>query len=47
MLRTKDPEDVAILYLATAFGLFVTSGAVALLMPVELVEPGLQLAQIP
>jgi cytochrome c oxidase subunit 1 len=42
MLRTTDPKDIAILYLATAFGFFLAGGAMALLMRGELAEPGLQ-----
>ncbi|GAA1236271.1 hypothetical protein GCM10009608_83920 [Pseudonocardia alaniniphila] len=40
MLRTKDPEDLAILYLATAFGFFPAGGAMALLMPAKLGRTG-------
>jgi cytochrome c oxidase subunit 1 len=42
MLRTTDPKDIGILYLATAFVFFLAGGAMALLIRGELAVPGTQ-----
>jgi cytochrome c oxidase subunit 1 len=42
MLRTTDPKDIGILYLATAFLFFLAGGAMALLVRGELAVPGTQ-----
>ena len=41
-LTTTDHKRIGILYLVTAFGFFLVGGLLALLMRVELAEPGLQ-----
>ncbi|WP_433870449.1 aa3-type cytochrome oxidase subunit I [Saccharopolyspora sp. CA-218241] len=41
-LRTTDPKQIGVLYLATAFAFFLIGGAMALLMRGELAVPGLQ-----
>ena len=42
-ITTTDHKKVAILYIFTALGFFVVSGALALVMRAELAQPGLQL----
>ncbi|WP_031468155.1 cbb3-type cytochrome c oxidase subunit I, partial [Sciscionella sediminilitoris] len=42
VLRTTDPKDIGVQYLATAFAFFVVGGIMALLMRTELARPGLQ-----
>jgi hypothetical protein len=47
MLRTTDPKDIGILYLATAFFFFLAGGAMALLMRGELAVPGTHRSSCP
>src|SRR5882672_5589860 len=42
LLRTTDAKQIGILYLVTAFTLFMIAGLMALLMRAELARPGMQ-----
>ncbi|MGP3971997.1 aa3-type cytochrome oxidase subunit I [Streptomyces sp. 6N223] len=42
-LTTTDHKQIAVLYIATAFGFFLVAGALALVMRAELARPGMQL----
>ncbi len=42
LLRTTDAKQIGILYLVTAFAMFIAGGIMALLMRAELARPGMQ-----
>jgi cytochrome c oxidase subunit 1 len=41
-LRTTDPKEIGVLYIATSFGFFLVGGLLAMLIRAELAQPGLQ-----